>query len=535
MWILIATISAAASLAVLYALHRRRAPARPRAVATLQFWRAAVGPDAEANARPTARLERPWAFLLLAASVLALGVAAALPPARVSPRVVVLDAGSAMRWSTDDAPTPLDRAVDAVEAGLTTACPAAVVVADGRPRLIARGEDGVAAVRAALESVRSARPGTEPVATGSALAINLAGQLTEADVDWYTDEAAVPDGVAPAAAARVHVRRPAASDGRAAVVNVWFNSDDRLSVRVARSASRSPRPLAIELDRPGQPARSCPVVFPPTARTADVAFDHVPADGGSASILLRTAGDATIQSLPVRLPASPEVAVRCLPGVPAALRAAADVAGGPAVVGAAVVAVLPRGDPRPPDATGTVWSISGGADVAPGSQIIADPADPLTAGLDLEGAVSAGGPAVSGGQPILWAGGRVVASIDPAARAASFSTAVTGDAADLPRHAAFPVLLARVFRRLGGRTELPPVVPASRLVTDPLWRGGGLDAEPIATADLPVDGPGPAPAPPVRAVGRRRMPDPSTWALAIGLGLLCVEDLFRPARRVGQP
>ena len=532
MWILIGTLAAATSLGTLYVLHRLAARSAPQAVATLQFWREASGSGAAATPA-LGRITERKTFVLLGVIVALLAAAVVARPWRdghaATTRVVVFDGGGDMRWPLPGGPsrTPLDRAIDAVEGDLGGGDAPAVIVADETPKVLATAGEPVRAVRRRLESIRAGSVPESNTASGSALALNLAGQWIDhavSEIDWYTDRAVVPDGVPPSIVSRVRLHQQTVPSGTAAVTGVRFEADaGGLRVTVARSNGALTVPLTVVAMAAGKPERSEPVAFAPDGRSVDVVFHDVPADGEVWTIQLRAAKPC--QSVSVRVPDRPPLRFDVADGVPASLRAAAATTAGMDPRGR-VIAVAAEGLALPAGAVGSLQVVRQGPAVPVGVPITGEPGEPLVAGLDFEGAATAAGPAVptTSAVPLLRAGKAVVASYEASRNTVYVSSALVDGAAELPRRAAFPVLMGRLFHTLAGWTEMPPVVPAARLVNDPLWRPDGA----IGVGEITAA----AAAAPVPPTAGSRTVDPLPWALGLAFGLLCVEGFLLGARRI---
>jgi hypothetical protein len=554
MWILISTIAAVSSLLALYALHRFRPRARPHPIATLIFWEQAVGSQ-NVTAPSQKRFSQPRTFILLAAILLLLAVGTLAGSLNVHSdklgRVVVIDTGSNMRWSaTDDSHrtgTLLDHAIDAVENTNQNSDSPTVIAASDIPKLIAQAAEPAALLQRQLDALRPVDGAAWPIASASALALNLAGNLgkLQPEIDWYTDQSSIPRGVAPSVAACVHIHALPTPAGRAGITDILFenansipSAEGQLRVRVARSTPVFSNPLAIALSSPATPTRVKPVAFAPDTLTADVIFADIPTDGSAATLTLQLASSPTTfyQQIPIQLPQQPAIRIEIGTGISPALRAAAQALNSSASKTAAhAIALIPSGSPLPPDATASVQIVSQGAMLPAGIPITAAPDQPLTAGLDFEDAITAAGPAVPSDDPIpiLRAGDSVVASFDPANHTAYLSSALVNDPADLPRRAAFPVLLNRLFRTLSGWTELPPSMPASRILNDPLWQAAAAPGSPIAFAEITNNAP-PAheTAPPPSKTFSFRIQSSPRWALAAALLLLTFEGVLLARRKI---
>ncbi len=213
----------------------------------------------------------------------------------------------------------------------------------------------------------------------------------------------------------------------------------------------------------------------------DIAFEHWPADGRSVTLsLLRAPGAARTQRVVYRVPDRRPIAFRFAGQVPPALKLALLTVGVEASknTGAKSVVFVAPSDaltdtPIPPEAAASILIAETGRAVSAGSPLRFAEIS-FTQGLALEGAAAADGVALeNSGTPVLFAGPDVVAAETRSGthHTLTLSNAIVGPLASLPRHAVFPVVLARLCDALVDRKESPVVLSASRAAADPLWPG----------------------------------------------------------------
>ena len=530
-------ILAAAAMATLVALHHLRAQPIRRPVATLIFWRAAARPQ-QARVAWSRRFTRPKTFALLAA--IALLTAAALTAdrwGRVGPAdhrdVIVVDAGIDMAADDGSGRPLLRRAADAARAdlGATSAAPA-LIAAGEQPILLSRGDEPVAVVRRRLDLLV---PGAGASAAG--LALQLAGSVqgwADGEIRWYTAQDQLPAGLPGDVARRVRVHHLPALPA-VAIVGLAFEpgvEDPSRGTLTVTCGGRPTGPMTVVAQLDGDAALTRPV--PADAGRATVAFANLPADGRSVAIRLTAApGPAATHEARLRLPDRRPLTFRFVGDVPPPLRAAALALGTEADAGRIVV--VAAGASVPTDATAAVAVVDRGKPVAADEQLSFAPGTPWGRGLSLEGS-SARGPALAvPGVPVLTAGRATLATLDetPAHRTLYLSGGLVAPAADLPRRAAYPVLLERLCRELVGRPSPSPIVSALRGAQDPLWPGPPDEPAgpaPVALPDAP---------PMVLAVGSVNVATAETrhvpWAevvLGLALALAIVETLLLAARRI---
>ena len=160
--------------------------------------------------------------------------------------------------------------------------------------------------------------------------------------------------------------------------------------------------------------------------------------------------------------------------------------------------------------------------------------DAVGSGLNLEGARASAGPKLVIGTPIITAGAAAVVALDRsgACPALLLSDAVVGQSAELPRHAAFPVVIERLCRLLANENSAPAIISADRAAADPLWTGppNAPASDTLTVADRPQ--PNDAVAAAATAPAGRWRRNVSDALLAGAAVLLAVESLLWARKKI---
>lgn len=545
------------AVGALFALHHLRTRPTRRAVATLIFWQQSRREQA-ARRLWSRRFSHPWTFLLLA--LIALLIAASL---------------SADRWGRGDG----GRAVIVIDVGSHTACPGVGgaslllgAVSDVKrdtsrltssPTLIAAGArpsvlcDQSVPLPVFDDRLDRLEPLAEPsnAAPALELAASMIGSRT-GTIDWYTDSPALPEGLPAGVAERVRLRRRAAPVEAAAIVGAVYDpagggaAGGTLRVRLA---GRSGKPLKLTAAFGGG-VREQRIERLDGSAEAD--FDEVAADGQRLTLQLTDApgspGEHTVQcQLPQRSQPRFCVVGEIQRPLREALASVGTIVTSPA--GAIVVArqgqALPAGgagtisivDPRPADAAVTAAVPAAVPPAVPPAGLItaATPAGVTLADLDFEGATASGRSAIPpAAQRLLVAGDQTSAAIDrtPDGPTLYLSSALVDETADLPRRAAFPVLIDRLTGELIGRRAAPLAVSARRVAQDPLWPDpAALLLATNVVHDAPLTSsaePAASPAgPPPEFAAHYDWPW-VTILTAVALIMLLVQSLFVAAKKI---
>jgi hypothetical protein len=530
------------AIGTLYLLHRLRAEPQRQRVATLIFWREAVGRQ-RARALAASSFRDPWTFLLLCA--IALLAAAAMSAERWVDRaasaargdVMVIDVGTSMSARADDGKTLLRHAIEAARRDVDSLGATALIAAGGQPSMLSRFDDPAAVLKARLERIAPAA-----TASGSAMALELAASALgtrDGAIYWYTDRDELPAGLPREIIDRVRIRRQPAAADAVAIVGVSFepSSSDafRGTLRVS-IAGRAAREVTLDAALSDAPLSSEHVTIHDSQ--VDVLLRDLPADGRIVSLGLRDASGSPAEhvvryALPRRSPLKfcvPDAAPRPLRAVLAAL--------GTEVASPDGAIVVTNGhQPLPAGAIGSIELLDGNARNGAADAIAAAETAPASVRqLRFEGARATVDLSLPpSASPLLVAGGAVVAAIDigPAGNRLYLARDLVTESADLPRRAAFPALIFELVSDLAGWTPEPAVVTSLRAINDPLWRNGDATAPPTAVDDAP---------PITRAADAADIAPPAarrstnwSWAevlLASGLALLVVEGLLLAARKI---
>ncbi len=462
----------AAALATLFALHHLRVRPTRRPVATLLFWQGTPLAQ-QPRALRSRRFRHPRTFALLAAILLL--TAAALTADRwrgggAADRrdVIVIDAGADMAADDGSGRPLLRRAADLAGADLGNA--SALIAAGEQPVLLSRGDESAAVVRRRLDRLAPAR---EPRPRGwrcswpPACRARPPATSTGTPPGTRCRPACRPRSPGGSGSTPSDRRRPSPS-------SAWTfepaADDPARGTLTVTCAGRATGPVAVTAQLDGDPAVVRPVTF--DAGRAAVAFAGVPADGRSVVVRLTGApGPAPTHEAAFRLPDGRPLTFRFVGDVPQPLRAVALALGAESDGGR--IAVVGPAASVPADAAAAIVVVDRGSGIPPGERLSFAPGTPWGRGLSLEGSVAAGPVPATPGAAVLTAGPATLASLDqtPTRRTLYLSGGLVAATADLPRRAAFPVLLDRLCRELVGRPSPPSTVAASRAAQDPLWPG----------------------------------------------------------------
>ena len=525
-------------VSVLYALHHLRADPPRREIATLLFWQLAV--RATQNQVPWSRRFTHRRTFLLLASILLL-LAASLVADRwntgASRDMIVIDAGEETAAPTSGGQTLLDTLANAAATDLTRLnANAGLVVAGSLPAMqIPPGQPSVVT----LQALRRLLP--QSGASASSLALQEAG-LAIGDragrIFWYTPTAAVPEDILTEIRQRIVLRQVSAPP-QLVISGVTFVPSSRgdasgdLRVQLAGSAVSG-----ITLRAEGQEGPSIQAPIKKSSKTDEVIFNDWPANGKPVSLsLLSGSGGPVAHEVRFRVPDHRPLVFKFAGTVPAALKLAllsvgveATDAGNPKVI-----FVAEEGTATPPEAVASIRIDSRqGTGVKAGLPLRLGEL-PLVKGLTLEGAVASEGPALNQtGSAVLTTGSTILADLDLSRHlpTLTLSASVVSPTADLPRHAAFPILIKRLCDALTGRSNEPVALCQSRWASDPLWTGPPqLPAvDPQAVFDPPSPPAAHVALPAVQS--ERWSPRWSDIILAGAFMLLTVESLLYAARRI---
>ena len=521
-------------LGVLYTLHHLRVQPRQAPTATLLFWRQAVRPQ-QTRVPWSRRFTHRKTFLLSAATLILLALTLTADRwgrgTNTQRDVIVVDAGTAT--SADDGKGhSLLRTITAAAGADLHQLPdgVALIAAGPRPQLLARSGEPAALAARQLDELRP-----QNGASASSLAIQMAGGVIgdhAGQIHWYTAENQTPGGLPVEVAKRIVLHQVRAPDC-VAIVGVTFEPsiDDEghgtLRVRLAGAAKAD---VTISAKSGEQAAQTQSVAL--SGDTADVAFPNLPSDGQTVRVELRDApGAVAMHTGEFRMPDRRALTFRFVGDVPRALVTALLTTGSRSDDGS--VAVMTEGMTPPPGVKAAIIVVGAGKGVAAGSALNLAEASAVR-GLDLENATAVDGPALPGDLlQQLTAGGATVAGVTRGTGLPTLylSSSIVGPAAELPKHAAFPVLVGRLCDALLGRGNGSIAVAIARTAQDPLWTGPA-DApatHAVTVADRPPSGQTVAALPLERALS------PMPWTAIVLLGaltLVSVDAALRVARKI---
>lgn len=466
------------SAAALFALHRLRVQPSSKTIATLLFWRQAI--QEQQSRVLTGRFAHPLTFLLL----LAIAVLLALTlvgdrwrsAATRDPAVIVIDTGYAMEAIDAQQQTRLDTAVHRATDDIARYGEVSLISAGEQTRLLASASDPQALLDYHLSQLR---PGNTP--SDSVSALQLAFSLLPKErgqVIWYTDRQSVPIELPAEIANRVHLRHVDAKGSDVTITGVIYEPDaagpakGRLRVRLGFTSDVT---QAVTLKASSAQGDVRTITVSPTAES-DATIDNVPADGAAWTLQLVDApGIGTNDTVVVQLPRRPLLAFRFHSLAPEPIRAALLAIGSEVKDDASPAIDVVTDNTASPTGSKSVLRLltSGNAQVRSGDRIdFASGSARTLSDIEPEASVVGPGPAITDKDivPVLHAGDAVVAAFTKAGPSAELrlSSALWNVGSDLPKKAAFPVLLQRLGRQLAGWSETASI-DAERALADPLW------------------------------------------------------------------
>ena len=265
---------------------------------------------------------------------------------------------------------------------------------------------------------------------------------------------------------------------------------------------------------------------------ADAIVENVPADGSTWQLTVAGATPATGVSF--QTPRTPPLRFVMASNIPRPLRTALLAIGSESAAGDRN-ALIVTSDGTDSGAAPRVKWISEGSPLAAGTPLRIDGG--LADVIDLESSVAGNGPAVSvtHATPLISAGTSSVAAYSQDRRTLYLSTALwTGN--DLPRRAAFVLLLRQYCRQLAGASDASAVVSGARAVVDPLWAAGDGTVAPAVVFERPesVAGGITSTGAGSNEIFARGAAGPRAFEMALGAALMLavVEGLLFAARKV---
>lgn len=525
-------------IGAIYALHHLRIRPNRVTAPTLLFWQQAVRPQ-QTKTLWHRRLSHRHTFALL--SAIALLASLGMIADRFGQRddrgtdVIVIDSGAAMNARTDDGRTLLAGALDQAIADVPTFGQTPAVISAGPiPLLLSPADQPAAIVRRELSSL-APRPGASAARLAIQMAAGLQGQRC-GRILWYTAEPTLPEGLPQEIAQRIE-RRTTAAASRAAITAVapqLTPSDSGRNVLRVTAAGATQGTLTLTARGENGITIEQPLSLQNGRAETTLAL---PAGAGDVSLALRGNADtAPAEAVTFKLHDPTPPTFRFVGPVPAALRAALLAFGTESPTG--TIVVLNEGTPRPTGVRAAI--VIQPATTAAGNEPLALTAAsfqdaPLQNGDWLERARVQSVAAALPGTPLLTAGRWPAVGLERQADGATLclSDSLVNDQADLPRRAAFPVLMQRWCDQLVGRQTATVSIPWQRSAEDPLWAGPGDVAvrQTIAVADTPAAPPNESAALATPGDIRWQMP----WAeivLGGALVLAVVEGLLFAARKI---
>ena len=531
------------AVAALFALHHLRTRPTRRAVATLIFWRETAR-EQQSRILWARRFTHRRTFLLL--SVIALMLAASLSadrwdrPGTEDAVVAVVDVGSPMAATVVGGQSILQRAVASVRAEAKPSSSSPMLIAAGAQPAVLCELD--APLPIFMDRLARITPSAE--ASNAALSLELAASALgdrPGRIDWYTVRVSLPDGLPPEVADRVRLRRCPAPSEAVAITGVTFKpaaDQPSLGTLCVRLAGASDRPVTVRATIGG-------VVRERRVEAIDdrtvVAIGGVEADGQVISIEVRDApGSPTEHAVRYALPKRTPLRFCVIGDVPRPLRAVLGAIGTQTTTADGAIIVAAQGQALPPGGRAAIVVTGGSPTGVAGRPIVAvSDAPPTIVAIDFEGATANAEPSLPPAvRPVLVAGPATVAGFEQTDDGPRLylSSALIDEAADMPRRAAFPVLMQRLCAKLAGWHAAAPVVAAQRVAQDPLWPSPPSTPPTELTVTKVFDPP--VTAPPGGAAALPRVtPHAMAWrwtpALLIGsLLLLAVEGFLLASKRI---
>jgi hypothetical protein len=461
------------AVVALYALHHLRIQPTRRAVATLIFWRETVRKQ-QARKLWQRRFThwRTFVLLSLITSVLAAALSADRWGSSGSDSVVVVDVGSSMAAVGADGRSVLQNVVDAARRNTGGLSSSPILVAAGpQPTVLCKAGEPLSVF---LDRLSRLTPTAE--ASNPELAMELASSLLGAQsrtIDWYTDRSSLPDGVPSEIARQVRLRRQPSPPQAVSIVGAVFEpgggrpSDGSLRVRLS---GRCDRPMTLNATVGGQ-LRSQKLM--PISGPVEVAIDGLAADGQAVTLNLPDApGSPAEHSTRFELPRQFRPRIFLDGEIAAPLRAALDAVGTEASSPEGAIIVTRQGRTLPAGGIGSIVVVDAGPPSA-ARPVSASASVPVwLTSIDFEGATSTASQSVPvTATPLVVTDAVTAAGLEATASGPRLylSAGLVAESADLPRHAAFPVLIERLVGELAGWHAGGPVVSARRIASDPLW------------------------------------------------------------------
>jgi hypothetical protein len=528
----------------LYAIHHLRRQPRYQKMATLIFWKESVRQQ-KTRVPWSRRFSHLWTFLLLSLIVLLLaGVLSADRWNKTDSSnsdVVVVDVGSSMGSIGEHGNSVLQNAAAAVSADVSRMNNVPALIAAGdQPALLCSGREAQVVFQRRLSRVAPISS-----ASDSSLALELAGSLlgeSRGTIYWYTDHRQIPAGLPVNIAKHVQIRPQGLPTQAVAVTGVTYELGENSSVEgIVRVhvAGRAGNAMTITASEKGAVLATQSVKM--AAPQTEITFGGIPADGQILSLGLQDApGPAAQHQVQFQLPKRIPLKFFIVGVIPRPLRDVLSAIGSIEASPQGCISVVAPGDDVPGGSVGAIQLTPGKSTDAAREPIqIASPAEPWLEAIDFEGAATTATGSISspGCRSILSAGDTSVAGLadTSSGKRLYLMTSLVDETAELPRRAAFPVLMYRLACEMAGWTQSPPLVTSLRKVEDPLWQkaddGISVVYDPPLLAGNQPDVAWSAPTQTSRGPNAWQTP----WGellLAAGLALLIAEGFLLAGKKI---
>ncbi|MGC4031943.1 MAG: hypothetical protein QM754_09465 [Tepidisphaeraceae bacterium] len=530
----------AAAIAVLgvgalYALHHLRTQPKRQTTASLLFWQHAARPQ-QTRVPWSRRFTHRRTFSLLATIVLLLTAAMLADHWQTASDaghdVIVIDNGQAMAEENAAGQTALRQATDAAQSDIAnTSGPLTVISAGAIPRVIAEEGTPVAAIKQALNALK-----TQPGASAASLALRLAASVqgrSPGRIIWHTQARELPADLPESIVSRVTLRTVRAA-AAAAIVSVstptfsTANGQRLLRVTVAGDSSDG---LSLKSVADGGTATIYPLSHAAVRR--EVRELEVSSATKRVELSLVRNEEPLGQTVSIDIPAERRMTYRVSAAAPEPLKAALHAVATESANGD--IAIVAGDSPAPADARAVIRIIPATAiPTSPTLALVSNDAEAISLDQASTNRVPA---AALPGVALMRTGDISVASIDTTAKLPTLylSAGLLDEQAELPRRAAFPVLISEWCGRLLSQPATSVAVPWLRSAEDPLWLRPSSDALPrtaVTVADHPTENVTDHSVATVTPPAAHRSIPLKQTLLSIALLLLAVEGFLLARRKI---